>query len=95
MNSKLTNYNGGLGQIDEKNRDFSDADPSGQNSWASSVTIHSELLATKDLVYSPCRFECSQPSIEVQNAEYGAYVVNLNGLSIGFRVAKITPKKVG
>lgn len=95
MNSTLTNYNGGLVQMDEKNRDFLDADPNGQNSWASSVTIHSDLLATKDLVYSPCRFECSQPRIEVQNAEYGAYVFNLNALSIRFRVAKITPTKVG
>lgn len=81
--------------MDEKNRDFSDDDPSVQNSWASSVTIHSDLLATKDLVYSPYRFECSQPRIEVQNAEYGAYVFNLNALSIRFRVAKITPTKVG
>ncbi|MED2490499.1 MepB family protein [Bacillus thuringiensis] len=79
----------------EKNRDFLDADLSGQNSWASSVTIHRDLLATKDLVYSPCRFECSQPRIEAQNAEYGAYVFNLNALSIRFRVAKITPTKVG
>ncbi|PEA06514.1 MepB family protein [Bacillus cereus] len=81
--------------MDEKNRGFSDANLNGQNSWVSSVTIHSDLLATKDLVYSPCRFECSQPRIETQNAEYGAYVFNLNALSIRFRVAKITPTKVG
>ncbi len=49
----------------KKNRDFSNADPSSQNAWASSVTIHSDLVATKDLVYSPCGFECSQPRIEV------------------------------
>ncbi|PFY15224.1 MepB domain containing protein [Bacillus toyonensis] len=81
--------------MDEKNRDFSEDDPSSQNSWTSSVPIHSDLLATKDLVYSPYRFECSQPQIEAQNAEYGAYVFNLNALSIRFRVAKITPTKVG
>ncbi|PDY86783.1 MepB family protein [Bacillus toyonensis] len=81
--------------MDKKNLDFSDADISRQNSWASSVTIHRDLLATKDLVYSLCRFECSQPRIETQNAEYGAYVFNLNALSIRFRVAKITPTKVG
>lgn len=81
--------------MDEKNRDFSEANLSGQNPWTSSGTIHSDLLATKDLVYSPCRFECSQPLIEAQNAEYGAYVFKLNTLSIRFRIAKITPTKVG
>lgn len=95
MNSKLTNYNRGFEQMNEKNREFLNADPGSQNSWASSVTIHSDLVATKDLLYSPCRFEFSQPRIEVQNAEYGAYIFNLNALSIRFRVAKITPKKVG
>ncbi|WP_283749343.1 MepB family protein [Bacillus cereus] len=81
--------------MNEKNRDFSVAEISGQNSWASSFTIHSDLLATKDFVYSPCRFECSQPRRETQNAEYGAYIFNLSALSIRFRVAKITPTKVG
>ncbi|WP_397538608.1 MepB family protein [Rummeliibacillus pycnus] len=81
--------------MNEKNRDFSDADLCGQNPWHSSVTIHSDLLATKDLVYSPCRFECSQPRLELQNAEYGANVFKLNALSIRFRVAKITPTKGG
>ncbi|MED3090108.1 MepB family protein [Bacillus toyonensis] len=81
--------------MDEKNRGFSDTDLNGQNSWVSSVTIHSDLLVTKDLVYNPCRFECSQPRIEAQNAEYGAYVFNLDALPIRFRVAKITPTKVG
>ncbi|AXN39510.1 MepB family protein [Peribacillus butanolivorans] len=81
--------------MDEKNRDLLEADLSGQNSWASSEIIHSDLLATKELVYSPCRFEFSQPLIEAQNAEYGAYKFKLNTLSIRFRVAKITPTKVG
>ncbi|WMX56243.1 MepB family protein [Peribacillus sp. R9-11] len=81
--------------MDEKNRDILEADLSGQNSWASSETIHSDLLATKELVFSPCRFEFSKPLIEAQNAEYGAYIFKLNTLSIRFRVAKITPTKVG
>ena len=81
--------------MNEKNLDFSEADPSSQNFWTSSVTIHSDLLATKDLFYDPCRFECSRPLLETQNAEYGAYVFKLNALSIRFRTAKITPKKAG
>ncbi|MFJ7682885.1 MepB family protein [Peribacillus butanolivorans] len=81
--------------MDEKNRDLLEADLSGQNSWASSETIHSDLLATKELVFSPCRFEFSQLLIEAQNAEYGAYIFKLNTFTVRFRVAKITPTKVG
>lgn len=77
------------------NKRFSEANLSGQDSWTSSIKIHSDLLAIKDIVYGPCGFECSQPQIEAQNAEYGAYVFQLNALSIRFRVAKITPTKVG
>lgn len=79
----------------EKIQNFSEVSSDGQNSWTSSDPIHSDLLATKDFVYNPCRFDSSPPQIEAQNAEYGAYVFNLNGLSIRFRVAKITPTKVG
>ncbi|WP_088044275.1 MepB family protein [Bacillus sp. EAC] len=63
--------------------------------WIATDTLHCDLLTIKDIVYNPCRFDCSLPRIESQNAEYGAYVFNLNSLSIRFRVAKITPKKVG
>jgi len=66
-----------------------------ENPWTSSITIHSDLLATKDLIYNPCGFECFQPLIEAQNAEYGAYVYQVNTLTVRFRVAKITPTKVG
>ncbi|NOU95966.1 MepB domain containing protein [Paenibacillus sp. LMG 31456] len=81
--------------MDEKNRDFSEACLSNQHSWTSSDMIHSDLLATKDLIYNPCRLDCSRPRQEAQNAEYGAYVFNLNALSIRFRVAKLTPTKIG
>ncbi len=57
--------------------------------------IHNDLLATKDLLYTSCGFHCSQPIPEAQNSEYGAYVFNLNALSIRFRVAKTTPTKIG
>ncbi|MEK5417873.1 MepB domain containing protein [Paenibacillus odorifer] len=58
-------------------------------------TLHSDLLATMEEVYNPCRFDCSEPILEPQNAEYGAYIFTLNVLAIRFRVAKITPTKVG
>jgi hypothetical protein len=81
--------------MDEKNQDSSEACTNNQNSWTSTDNIHSDLIATKDHVYNPCRFDCSQPLIETQNAEYGSYIFNLNALSIRFRAAKITPTKVG
>jgi hypothetical protein len=66
-----------------------------QNSWVSAHTIHHDLLATRDLVYNPCGFTCSQPLKEAESAEYGAYEFDVNGLSVRFRVAKITPTKIG
>ncbi len=66
-----------------------------QNLWTSTDTIHSDLLASNELVYTPCKFLCSQPILEEQNAEYGAYIFYLNSSYVRFRVAKITPTKVG
>jgi hypothetical protein len=57
--------------------------------------IHPELIRSKDLIFNPCHFECSEPIIEAQSAEYGAYIFKLNSTDIRFRVAKITPTKVG
>jgi hypothetical protein len=58
-------------------------------------TIHADLLATQEFVYKPCKLNCSEPIHEPHNGEYGAYMFNLNALSIRFRVAKITPTKIG
>ncbi|QOV12455.1 MepB family protein [Viridibacillus arvi] len=82
-------------QINKKNRQLSAVESSRQNSWTDSDAIHENLIATKKLVYNSCGFVCSQPLIESQNAAYGAYVLKLNNLSIRFRVAKITPTKIG
>lgn len=81
--------------MDETNRDFTERHLNDQNSSTNCDTIHSDLLATVDFVYDPCGFTCSEPLQEAQNAEYGAYVFNLNDLSIRFRVAKMTPTKIG
>jgi hypothetical protein len=58
-------------------------------------TLHPDLLATKDLIYKPLNFRCSIPQAEVDNAEYGAYQFTLEERRIKFRVAKITPTKMG
>jgi hypothetical protein len=65
------------------------------DAWSVSGLIHQELIASRDLIYNPCQFKCSEPIIESQNVDYGAYVFSLNSINIRFRVAKITPKKTG
>lgn len=57
--------------------------------------LHHDLVAIKELVFDPCKLNCTQLIAEKQNAEYGAYFISLNELSVRFRVAKITPTKVG
>ncbi|MGO4523267.1 MepB family protein [Microvirga sp. 2MCAF35] len=47
------------------------------------------------LVYVPNGFECSEPKLEQESSEYGACTIDLSGLALRFRVAKITPTKVG
>ncbi|MGE7919006.1 MepB family protein [Viridibacillus sp. NPDC093762] len=81
--------------MNKKNRHLPDVEPSCQNSWTDFVTFHDNLIATRELVYNPCGFVFSQLLIEPQNEAYGAYVFKLNNLLIRFRVAKITPTKIG
>ena len=57
--------------------------------------IHTDLLLAKELLYDNCSFECSLPEKEKESAEYGAYSFTVNEKSIVFRVAKITPTKIG
>ena len=58
-------------------------------------SIPADFLATQHLLYNPSGFNCSLQRIEPESAEYGACTFVLNGLSICFRVAKITPTKIG
>jgi hypothetical protein len=57
--------------------------------------IHPDLIQTKEIIYGPCHFKCSQPILEPESIEYGAYTFQLNNFSIKFRVAKTTPTKAG
>ncbi|MEI6790581.1 MAG: MepB family protein [Myxococcaceae bacterium] len=47
------------------------------------------------LVYEPCGFQYSQPVLEPESQEYGACFFKLGSLSVRFRIAKITPTKIG
>ncbi|MDO9184211.1 MAG: MepB family protein [Bacteriovorax sp.] len=64
-------------------------------SWNSLPSIHSDLLKAKELVYDKCAYECSLPIREAESAEYAAFDFEINGLSIKFRAARITPTKIG
>lgn len=57
--------------------------------------IHEDLIAAKELVYDKCGFECSPPKKEAESADYGAYTMTIDGMSVKYRVAKITPTKTG
>lgn len=71
-----------------------DVEVDSQGFWSLDV-VHPDLIATKKLVYDPCQFKLTNPSIEFESIEYGAYEFKLNELSIKFRVAKVTPTKIG
>jgi hypothetical protein len=59
------------------------------------TSISVDFLTTQQLLYNSSGFDSSLPQIESESAEYGACTFVLNGLSICFRIAKITPKKTG
>jgi hypothetical protein len=57
--------------------------------------IHPDLLLAKQLVYDKCGFNCVEISIEPESQEYGATTFKLNAVTTQYRVAKITPTKIG
>ncbi|WCD84062.1 hypothetical protein KPP03845_100382 [Streptomyces xanthophaeus] len=73
----------------------SDLDPAGFTPWPDGAPAHGELLAAKALVYDPCGFSCSLPVPEAESTAYAAHVLVIDGLSVRFRAAKVTPTKVG
>ncbi len=65
------------------------------NLWLTEDVIHPDLIAAKKLIYDPNDFDCSSLQKEAESADYGAFTFVLNHSSILFRVAKITPTKIG
>ena len=68
---------------------------SNQKSWFQAGLMHEELGEIYNRVYNPLRFKCSQPVIEPESTDYCACSFELNIFSVRFRVAKITPTKIG
>jgi hypothetical protein len=61
----------------------------------SGLLVYQELNEVQHRVYDLLEFKYSQPVIESESSEYGACDFELNHLSVKFRVAKITPTKIG
>lgn len=54
-----------------------------------------ELIISQRLIYQPLNFILTETQVESESAEYAAMHFQLNYLHIKFRVAKITPTKIG
>ncbi len=57
--------------------------------------VHPDLLIIIDQLYVPFQFTVTSPLAERESQEYGACDFTLNGFSVKFRAAKITPTKTG
>ena len=57
--------------------------------------IHSDLLEAYERVYLPCEYASTLLLKEPESKEYGADTFEVNHLKVRFRVAQVTPKKVG
>ncbi|MFV8372382.1 MepB family protein [Flavobacterium sp. LB2P74] len=57
--------------------------------------IPENLIETKEFVFNTCGFELRNLEIEKESAEYSACKFDLDSIKILFRVAKITPTKIG
>ena len=56
---------------------------------------HPDLLVAQALAYAPCGYSFEQLQPAAESADYAACTLLLNGLRVQYRVAKITPTKVG
>lgn len=58
-------------------------------------SIHPDLLAAQKLIYEPSGLILDNLVKEKESDEYGAFTFEINNKRIAFRVAKITPTKIG
>lgn len=59
------------------------------------IPINSYLLEIQKKVYEPANLFCNNIMCEKESQEYGACSFEMNNKIINFRVAKITPTKIG
>lgn len=61
----------------------------------SSQCMHPDLMAAQKWAYEPSGFTIDHFTVEKESQEYGASAFRMNNLNIEFRIAKITPTKIG
>ena len=66
-----------------------------KNNWNDQKSLTEDLIIAKETLYDCCNFEITAPEPEPESADYEAYRFYLNGKSICYRKAKITPTKTG
>ncbi len=57
--------------------------------------IHPDLIIARNLIYNSPELKCSELIVEKEGSEYGACSFKINSRFVRFRVAKITPIKIG
>lgn len=60
----------------------------------SKLTLPQDLIDTH-LIYDKCRLNYTPPVMEAESSDYGAYDFLVNDRFIKYRIAKITPTKLG
>jgi len=58
-------------------------------------SIHPDLLIAQKLAYEASGLTCSAIAQETESKKYGACTFEINNKTVIFRVAKITPTKIG
>lgn len=66
-----------------------------KDNWNDLKSLPKDLIIAKETVYDCCNFEITRPEQESESVDYDAYRFYLNGKSICYRKAKITPTKTG
>lgn len=59
------------------------------------AALSPDLISAQQLVYFPCGYSFTVASIEAESSDYSACAFKLDEFAIRFRVAKITPTKIG
>lgn len=57
--------------------------------------FHNDLKIAKELVYDKCGLILTNPRLDAESKAYGACSFELNGKTVQYRVARITPTKTG
>lgn len=59
-----------------------------------SVDIPADLMFIQEYSWKPSGLTCTNILANTESQEYSAYSLDLDGMPVAFRIAKITPTKV-